>query len=121
MIPPAPPPAVVEDDHLDRVFSALSDRTRRALLRQLAAGSATVGELAAPHAMSLAAVSKHLGVLARAGLVTRTRDGRMRRCSLDPAALASAHAWLEHYRQFWDGSLASLAAFLEQVDPPETP
>lgn len=109
----------LDDDQLDAVFHALSDRTRRAILARLAKGPAPVGELAAPFDMSLAAVSKHLGVLAKAGLITRTKQGRVRRCDLDADQLRAAHAWLAHYQQFWDQSLASLAAFLEDLPPSE--
>jgi DNA-binding transcriptional ArsR family regulator len=105
------------DDHLDAVFQALSDRTRRALLARLAEGPASVGELAAPHPMSLAAVSKHLSVLTRAGLITRTREGRIRRCDLNAATLREAHGWLTHYQQFWDERLAALAQYVEALEP----
>ena len=97
---------------LDAVFGALADPTRRAILARLANGDATVGELAAPFDISLPAISKHLGVLEEAGLLTRTREGRARRCHLEPAALAQANGWLEQYRAFWDDALDRLADFL---------
>ncbi len=97
---------------LDRVFSALSDRTRRALVHQLAERECTVSELAEPFAMSLAAVSKHLGVLERAGLVRRRRDGRTHYCSLRPEALTDALDWMSIYQQFWVQRFDSLAATL---------
>jgi DNA-binding transcriptional ArsR family regulator len=83
-----------DDDQLDRVFRALADRTRRAILRRLSTGSATVTELAAPFGMSLPGVSKHLTVLEQAGLVVRTVEGRVRRCSLQPGPLRDASSWL---------------------------
>lgn len=102
-----------ETGTLDAVFSALADPTRRAILDRLAQGEATVGELAEPFAMSLPAVSKHLGVLEDAGLVTRERDGRVRRCRMESAPLQHASAWIEEYREFWEGRLDSLAAYLD--------
>lgn len=105
---------VDDDERLDQVFRALGDRTRRALLARLARGSASVTELATPFTMSLPAVSKHLRVLERAGLVARTVEGRVHRCALGPTPLRDASEWLSAYRQFWDDSLASLAAYLEE-------
>lgn len=96
------------DDRLDRVFHALSDRTRRALLARLSWRPAKVTELAAPFAMSLPAVSKHLKVLERARLVRRDVEGRVHRCSLCSEPLAAVEAWLTQYRFFWEQSLASL-------------
>ncbi len=83
------------DDTLDRTFGALSDRTRRAILRRLAAGEATVGELAAPFAMSMPAITKHLNVLEAAGLIRRQRDGRLKRCTLRRGGLSPAEGWLD--------------------------
>src|SRR5688572_8231404 len=102
------------DETLDRVFHALGDRTRRALLARLAAGPATVTELAAPFDMSLPAVSKHIRVLEAAGLVERTIEGRVHRCALDAAPLRDAVEWLAAYRTFWTGTLDALAAFVEE-------
>ena len=103
-----------EDDRLDRVFHALADRTRRALLARLAAGPARVTDLAAPFAMSLPAVSKHLRVLEEAKLVARAVDGRVHRITADPRALGDAAHWLAHYRDFWSGKLDALARFVEK-------
>ena len=97
-------------ERLDRVFHALADRTRRALLARLARGPAPIGELAQPFDMSFAAVSKHLRVLEDAKLVERTIDGRVHRCALDAAPLRDADGWLAHYREYWDGTLESLEA-----------
>jgi DNA-binding transcriptional ArsR family regulator len=101
------------EDRLDRVFGALSDRTRRALLRRLERSPAMVTELAAPFAMSLPAVSKHLRVLERAGLVRRTIDGRVHTCALRPEPLEEADRWLARYRTLWEDSLEALALFVE--------
>jgi DNA-binding transcriptional ArsR family regulator len=112
----AKPKASSADDRLDRVFRALGDRTRRRLLATLARRPMMVTELAAPFAMSLPAVSRHIRVLETAGLVSRTVDGRVHQCSLDAAPLKSAEAWLGYYRQFWEGSLESLARLVEEAD-----
>jgi DNA-binding transcriptional ArsR family regulator len=87
---------------LDATFSALADPTRRAILARLALGEATVNEIAAPFAISLPAVSRHLKVLARAALIVRTRDGQHRRCRLNARALNEAAEWLVAYRRFWN-------------------
>jgi DNA-binding transcriptional ArsR family regulator len=108
------------DPPLDRVFQALADPTRRALLTRLRRGSATVSELAQPFPTSLAAVSKHLQVLERAGLLTRQIEGREHHCALDPAPLKSAAEWLDFYRRYWEDRLAALDAFLTRSDP-DTP
>jgi DNA-binding transcriptional ArsR family regulator len=102
-----------DDELLDRVFSALADPTRRAILARLTRGDATVGELAGPFAMSRPAISKHLNVLERAGLVLRLPDGRVNRCVFDPAPLKDASAWVDDYRRYWEGSLDVLANYLE--------
>jgi DNA-binding transcriptional ArsR family regulator len=101
------------EDQLDRVFGALSDRTRRALLARLSESPAMITDLAAPFDMSLPAVSKHLRVLETAGLVRREVDGRVHRCSLEAAPLESADAWLARYRSFWAGTLERLARYVE--------
>jgi DNA-binding transcriptional ArsR family regulator len=99
---------------LDSTFAALSDATRRGILVRLARqGETSVSELAAPYQMSLPAVSKHLRVLERAGLVSRQKDGRVHRCRLRAEPMKDATAWLEHYRQFWQAQLDSLARYLE--------
>jgi DNA-binding transcriptional ArsR family regulator len=100
---------------LDRTFAALSDPTRRAILARLAEGEATVTEVAAPFTVSLPAISKHLKVLERAGLITRGRDAQWRPCRLKAAPLEDAAAWLERYRQFWEGSLDRLDDHLRQI------
>lgn len=105
-----------DDDQLDRVFHALSDRTRRALLDRLSEGPAMVSELAAPFAMSRPAVSKHLRVLEQARLIARTVDGRVHRCSFAAAPLAGAESWLAHYRPFWESTLDALARYAERHD-----
>ena len=104
---------VTHDDRLDRVFQALADRTRRALLARLAREPLKVTDLAAPFDMSLPAVSRHIRVLERARLVHRTIDGRVHRCSLRTEPLREAEAWLEHYRPFWEDTLNALASYVE--------
>lgn len=102
-----------DDERLDRLFGALADPTRRAILARLTEGTATVGTLAEPFAMSRPAISKHLNVLETAGLVERQQDGRMTRCRLDAVALEGAYDWLERYRRYWEASLDRLAEYLE--------
>lgn len=104
------------DDRLDQVFHALADRTRRALLRRLAEGPARVTDLAEPFSMSLPAVSKHLRVLERAGLVDRAVSGRVHRCSFGGAPLEEIEDWLAGMRTFWQGRLDSLAAYVGDGD-----
>jgi DNA-binding transcriptional ArsR family regulator len=104
---------------LDRTFAALSDPTRRAIIERLAAGESSVTGLAAPFAMSLPAISKHLRVLEDAGLVTRERDGRVHRIGLAPGRLRDASEWIAHYRRFWEERLDSLARYLEQTESKE--
>jgi DNA-binding transcriptional ArsR family regulator len=101
-----------ESDRLDAIFSALADPTRRAILKRLASGEATVMELAEPFDMTLPAVSKHLKVLERAGLIVRGRDKQWRPCKLDPAPLQEVATWLEAYRQFWEESFDRLDEYL---------
>ena len=105
---------VTNEAHLDLIFSALSDQTRRAILARLVDGEATVGELAKPFDISRPAISKHLRVLEAAGLVLRTRDGRISRCELDAEPMKDAAEWVERYRQHWEGQLDSLARYLEK-------
>jgi DNA-binding transcriptional ArsR family regulator len=93
---------------LDRVFGALSDPTRRAMLRRLASGTRTVGELAQPFDMSFAAAAKHVKVLEEAGLLSRTIEGRTHRCSIEAGPLAQADRWLAHYERFWSVRLDDL-------------
>jgi DNA-binding transcriptional ArsR family regulator len=101
--------------HLDDTFAALSDPTRRAILARLIQGEATVGELAAPFAISLPAISRHLKVLEQAALISNVRDGKHRRCRLNPKTLTDATAWLNAQTQFWQGSFARLDAHLKRV------
>lgn len=101
---------------LDHIFQALTDATRRAMLRSLADGDRNIGELAAPFEMSLAAASKHVKVLERAGLVRRLVKGRTHICRLEPAPLAAADEWLRFYEQFWNLKLDALEALLKAED-----
>src|SRR5262245_17533082 len=102
-------------DSLSRTFAALADPTRRAILARLALGETSVTELAQPFDMSLPAVSKHLKVLERAGLISRGREAQWRPCRLDAGPLSDAAGWLEDYRRFWEESLDRLAAYLGGV------
>ncbi|WP_460528473.1 ArsR/SmtB family transcription factor [Flindersiella endophytica] len=102
-------------DTLDATFAALADPTRRAILARLAAGEATVTELAAPFAMSQPAVSKHLRVLERAGLVSRGRDAQRRPCRLEAEPLKAATAWLADYRDYWESSYQRLDDLLNDL------
>ena len=104
---------LADDEQLDRVFRALGDRTRRGILNRLAAGPARISDLAKPFAMSLPAVSKHLRVLERAGLVSREISGREHQCSLSAEPLRDAENWVLNYRRFWEGTLTSLSTHLE--------
>ena len=108
---------------LDATFAALADPTRRAILARLAAGDATVAELTRPFPMSQPAISKHLKVLERAGLISRGRDAQRRPCHLEAKPLAVATEWLERYRQFWEGSYQKLDLLLEELKAraPRTP
>lgn len=102
-------------DQLSAVFAALADPTRRALLERLADGPATVSALAEPFDMSLAAVSKHLKVLERAGLISRGRDAQWRPCSLEARPLEQASDWLDGYRQFWDARFDQLEEHINRI------
>lgn len=99
---------------LDAVFHALADATRRQMLRELARGARTVGELAKPYAISLAAASKHIKVLEKAGLIHREVRGRTHVCHLAPGPLASAHEWLDFYQRFWNERLDVLEQLLRE-------
>ena len=101
--------------NLDSAFSALADPTRRAILARLGDGAATVGELAAPFAMSGPAVSKHLRVLERAGLIARGREAQWRPCRLEAAPLKEVAEYAGHFRRFWDASYERLDAYLQQM------
>lgn len=100
---------------LDTTFAALADPTRRAILARLAEGEATVTELAAPFAMSQPAISKHLKVLERAGLISTGQDAQRRPRKLEPVALEAANAWLERYREIWEANYARLDSLLESM------
>ncbi|GAA2092672.1 metalloregulator ArsR/SmtB family transcription factor [Microlunatus panaciterrae] len=102
-------------DPLSAIFAALADPTRRAILAQLARGESTVNELAAPHPISLPAVSRHLKVLQNAGLVVKGRDAQWRPCRLDPTPLHDVDAWLASYREFFDGRLDRLEEHLKTL------
>jgi DNA-binding transcriptional ArsR family regulator len=102
-------------DRLDAAFAALADPTRRAILSRLASGEASVTELAEPFEMSLPAVSKHLKVLERAGLIARGRKAQWRPCRLEAAPLKGAADWLERYRRFWEQSLDRLDDYLREL------
>jgi DNA-binding transcriptional ArsR family regulator len=106
-------------DNLDATFAALADPTRRAILARLASGEVSVTELAAPFAMSQPAISKHLKVLERAGLVSRGRDAQRRPVRLEARPLAEATEWLERYRQAWDASFQRLDALLDELKASE--
>ena len=107
-------------DRLDATFLALADPTRRAILARLARGDASVTELAEPFDMSQPAVSKHLKILERAGLISRRRDAQRRPCRLEARPLEAVHAWLERYRQMWDANFERLDALLEELQTPPT-
>src|SRR5262245_21560250 len=105
---------MAQPDSLSLTLSALADPTRRAILARLAQGDATVNELAAPFAISLPAISRHLKVLETAQLIAREREGQFQRCRLSPRGLRDAAEWLEFYRNFWSESLDRLEAHLKQ-------
>jgi DNA-binding transcriptional ArsR family regulator len=112
--------------HLDTIFHALGDATRRQMLRELSDGERTVGQLAEPFAISLQAASKHIKSLENAGLVRREVRGRTHFCHLEPGPLASAHEWLSYYRRFWNDRLDVLERLLREEDarrrqPPKSP
>jgi DNA-binding transcriptional ArsR family regulator len=106
-------------DQLSTIFAALADPTRRAILARLAQGEASVKELAEPFAISSPAVTKHLKVLQRAGLITQGRQAQWRPCRLEPAPLKGVADWLEDYRRFWDGSFERLDEYLIELQEKE--
>ena len=106
-------------DPLSTVFAALADPTRRAILARLASGEASVTELASPFDMSLPAISKHLKVLERAGLISRGRDAQWRPCRLDAGPLKDVADWVGHYRQFWEESFNRLDEYLRELQKKE--
>jgi DNA-binding transcriptional ArsR family regulator len=111
----------LQTPRLDTVFHALGDATRRRMLRDLADGQRTVGELAAPFDMSLAAASKHIKALERAGLVRRTVKGRIHVCRLEARPLEDAHEWIGFYERFWSGRLDILEGLLRREDTANAP
>ena len=110
---------VVEDEQLDALFTALSDRTRRGIVARLSAGDATVKELAEPYAMSLQAVSQHIRVLERSGLITQGRHRQSRPCRLEPEALEAALSWIEESRRAWSERMDRLEAHLGRLQEGE--
>jgi DNA-binding transcriptional ArsR family regulator len=110
-----------DDANLDATFAALADPTRRAILARLAAGDASVNELAEPFAMSQPAISKHLKVLERAGLISTAVDGARRPRRLEARPLAEVNEWLERYKRFWEGQYQRLDALLEELKLEERP
>jgi DNA-binding transcriptional ArsR family regulator len=111
----------MDHDQLSTTFAALADPTRRAILERLAGGDATVGELAEPFALTLPAISKHLSVLERAGLVAKDRDGQRRNCRITATPLKGATSWLEEYRRHWEANLDHLDAYLTRLQGAATP
>jgi DNA-binding transcriptional ArsR family regulator len=107
------------DDPLSTTFAALADPTRRAILERLAQGDATVGELAEPFRMTMPAISKHLSVLERAGLITKSRDGQRRHFRITATPLKNATSWLNEYRRHWEANLESLDAYLTRFQEKE--
>ena len=106
-------------DRLSATFGALADPTRRAILARLASGEASVTELAEPFAMSMPAISKHLKVLERAGLIRRGREAQWRPCRLEAGPLQEVAGWMEHYRRFWEASFDRLDDYLQQINKPD--
>ena len=100
------------EDQLDRVFGALADRTRRTILTQVSRGTCSVSELAAPHQMSLPAISKHLKILERAGLLVKEKEGRVFRCNLNGEPLVQAAVLIGYYKSFWEKRFDSLERFI---------
>ena len=112
---------MIEADYLDATFSALADPTRRAILSRLSSGEVSVRELARPFDMSLPAISKHLKVLERARLITRSRHAQWRPCRLKASPLKDAVDWLEHYRRFWEESFDRLDDYLKELQQKDKP
>jgi DNA-binding transcriptional ArsR family regulator len=110
----------MNESNLDTTFAALADPTRRAILARLALGETSVTELAKPFEMSMPAISKHLKVLEKAGLIDRGRDAQTRPARLNPAALKTAAAWIEEYRRFWEESFDRLDAYLQRLQADKT-
>ncbi len=111
----------ISETELDSTFAALADQTRRAIVARLARGEASVMELAEPFAMTQPAISKHLKVLERAGLITRHRDAQRRPCRLEPKRLQQLSDWVGSYRQYWEDSYARLDDYLQELQAKEKP
>jgi DNA-binding transcriptional ArsR family regulator len=109
--------AAIEDDRLDETFAALANPTRRGILARLADGAATVNELAEPFELTLPAISKHIKVLERAGLVVRAQQAQYRPCALDAAPLAAVSSWAEQYRPIWEARFDQLDDYLKRLRP----
>ena len=107
------------EDQLDLTFAALASTTRRAILARLAQGEATVNELAEPFKMSLPAISKHIKVLERAGLITQGQKAQYRPCTIDPTPLKEVAAWTEQYRPIWEASFDRMDAYIDQLNKTE--
>jgi DNA-binding transcriptional ArsR family regulator len=112
--------SMTPSERLDATFAALADPTRRAILARLATGDATVNELLEPFDMSQPAISKHLKVLERAGLISRGRDAQRRPCHIEGEALAEITGWLEQYRKVWEGNFQRLDALLHELQTPQS-
>lgn len=112
-------PSVSTSDQLSNTFAALADPTRRAILARLSRGERNVTELAEPFEMTLPAITKHLKVLERAGLITRGREAQWRPCKLEAAPLKGAAEWVEQYREFWEASLDPLENYLQHLQAKE--
>jgi len=113
-------PEAADEDRLNAVFAALADPTRRAIIARLAEGPSSVGELAQPFDMSWPAVTKHLKVLERSGLIAREKDGRVHRCRFEPGPLEGARDWMEQTRAFWEERFDQLARYLESQSMEQT-
>jgi DNA-binding transcriptional ArsR family regulator len=109
-----------EDDRLDKTFGALANSTRRAILARLAKGEATVNELAEPFDISLPAISKHIKVLERAGLITQGQKAQYRPCTIDVTPLQEISKWTEQYRHIWEDSFDRMESYIKQLDKKET-
>ncbi len=110
-----------KSSELDTTFGALADATRRGILERLADGESSVTKLAEPFNVSLPAISKHLRVLERAGLLSQEKDGRVRRCRLDAGPMKEASEWISWYQRFWEQQLDSLARYLDQLQNDQQP
>ena len=110
-----------QSSELDATFGALADATRRGILEQLSGGESSVTKLAEPYNISLPAISKHLRVLERAGLLSQEKDGRVRRCRLDAGPMKEASEWIGRYQRFWEQQLDSLASYLDKLQNDQQP